>query len=103
MGIQSEPVILVSSPNLAPVIAVVNNSISADITAPAGLISPSIRLRTGAAMCQIPNKTEEKMSAFINEYFFSASLMNKPLKTPSSITTLMMFPIMQKAKNINPV
>lgn len=84
-------------------IAVVIKSIMADITAPAVLISPSNKLRTGAAICQMPNRIDEKAAALIKEYLVSYSQINNPRKIPSSITTLIRFPITQKAKNNRPV
>lgn len=103
IGIQSERVILVNKQNFAPVIPVVKKSINADIIAPSALISPSNRLRTGVAICQIPKRADEKMTALINEYLVSDSLMNRPRKILSSIATLMIFPTMQKMKNNIPV
>jgi len=77
IGIQSEPVIFVSKQNFAPVIPVVKTSTRAEITAPGTLISPSSSLRTGAAICQMPNRTDERTTALKNEYLVSDSLMNR--------------------------
>ena len=103
IGSHKEPDILVSKQNFAPVIPVVKNNINIIINIPPKLRSPSIKLRSGATKCQNPNNTEEIITAIKKLYLFSAIFKNSPRKTPSSITTLIILPTMQRTKNQNPV
>ena len=73
-----------------------------DITAPIADCSPSMKLRSGWAICQNPKSSEEKIQANRKECFSSVSLQNKPRNTPSSIITLIRFPTIQKRSNQKP-